>query len=377
MQGTALALTFLLLLLLVRSTSAANEGQLQVLSDVLSGPARGKPLTLHLDTTLPADVQRAVMGLEVVRRTPHLTLTLSLSDSRWQSMLGGSSFIFSKMLHVLLWFTPRPELLQSLWLYWKPRNLLLFSLGPSPGTDLLRHEALSGVENVALIGHLSAQADPRLDALWVHTVLPFSPGGVQLLGPWRREAFASWEALFPDRFPSFEGYTFHIATWFFDPPFLYNKPSAPDVGIGYYRHLLKAISSKLNFTYTLTREPPDLKWGVIENGSWVGCLGMVARKEKNFTLNGLFISKERVAYFEPSDIVGREHASVFMPSPMPVPEWLSIVRPFSPSTWASFVVVVVIAVVFMVSLVSVYSLTVIVIYCLLFKVCHALNILPK
>ena len=91
--------------------------------------------------------------------------------------------------------------------------VVIVSLESSPGADVLRDEALNGVEKLALIGHLSAEADRGPDTLGVYTVLPFS-GGVQLLGPWRRESFSSWEALFPDRFQSFEGYTFQVASFF-------------------------------------------------------------------------------------------------------------------------------------------------------------------
>ena len=61
-------------LILVSGTVAVNVGrqhdrELQVLSEVLSGPAREKQLALHLDSALPEDVRRAVMDMEVVQRS--------------------------------------------------------------------------------------------------------------------------------------------------------------------------------------------------------------------------------------------------------------------------------------------------------------------
>ncbi|KAK8391236.1 hypothetical protein O3P69_017124 [Scylla paramamosain] len=277
------------------SASRRYERQLVILSEVVSGPALGRPLALHLDATLPADLHQAVLSVESVRRTPHLILTFGLNQSHlWQPRQEAAveapscGFSSSSMLHVVLWFTPRPKFLHELWVHWKPRNLLFFSLGSSLAADVLWDEALSGVNKLALIGHLSAEANRDPDAFGVYTMLPFS-SGVQLLGPWRRDSFSSWEALFRDR---------------------------EMVG----------------------------KWGAIENGSWVGILGTMARKEKNFTISGFYINEERLSGFDPSVTVGSESSSVFVPSPKPLPEWLSIVRPFSPSAWASFMMVVVISV---------------------------------
>ncbi|XP_050706163.1 glutamate receptor-like [Eriocheir sinensis] len=322
-------------LLLAVNTLAASKGQLKVLSEVLSGPVRGRPLALHLDASLSADERRAVVGVEAVRRTPHLTLTHDFNYSRRLAAPPGDFFISSKVLHVVLWLTPRPELLQELWLNWKPHNLLLFSLGLSPGTDLLRHEAFSGVENVALIGHLMAQEDLRPDALGVYTVLPFSPGGVRLVGPWRREAFASWEALFPDRFPSFEGYTFHIASWMQDEPFLYQNELNPQNGEGVFAELLKVLSVKLNFTYTATTVSTDCNWGALSNGSWNGLMGMVERGEKNFTINQLFLTYERGRDFDFSSSLQVFGFGAFLRRPAPLPLWTSLWRPLQPAVWAA------------------------------------------
>lgn len=251
-------------------------------------------------------------------------------------------------LHVLLWLEPRPEVLHTLCRQWQPRNLLLFTLGPSPGTAILRHEALSSVERLTLIGCLS----DRNNMLGVYTALPFSHSDVELLGPWRRELFFRWEKLFPDRFPSFEGYIFHLATDFRDPPYLYSTATMPEMARGVAARILDTITAKLNFSYTLTQRSPDHKWGIIENGSWVGLLGMVARKEKNFTGNFYFHNKERMKEFDASEYVGEGLNSVFLPSPRPLPEWLSLVRPFSPAAWLSCSLVLVLAMMFMAAMVS-------------------------
>ncbi|KAG0722385.1 hypothetical protein GWK47_006064 [Chionoecetes opilio] len=123
------AISCLLKLILVSTAVAAsggqlNDRQLQVLGEVVSGPARGRPLTLHLDAARPADVQQAHLEVIAVRHAPHLTMCLSLNHRHEQrsrqeaaaaSLPRGASSS-SSMLHVVLWFTPQPELLQALWL---------------------------------------------------------------------------------------------------------------------------------------------------------------------------------------------------------------------------------------------------------------------
>lgn len=367
MEKAATIYIYYIQIILASGSSAISAGrrferQLAILSEVVSGPALGTPLALHLDVTIPVDLRQAVLNVEYVRRTPHLTLTLGINQShelqpRQEAAVKAPyhGYSFSSILHVVLWLTPRPEFLHDLWVHWKPSNLLFFSLGSSLATDVLSHEALSGVNKLALIGHISAKVNGDPDAFGVYTMLPFSTG-VQFLGPWRRDSFSSWEALFRDRFPSFEGYTFQIAPYIDYPPYMYrpfieeSKFPSKKYGRGVAIHMLETISKKLNYTYTI-REMVG-KWGAIENGSWVGILGTMARKEKNFTISGFYINEERLSGFDPSVTVGSESSSVFVPSPKPLPEWLSIVRPFTPSAWASFMMVVVISVFSMATMVS-------------------------
>ena len=366
MTATVITISCLLVIAVSLSTPSGlghlYEMQLQALSEVISGPAKGKSLALHLDTALPAEVGRIILGFEAIRRTPHLiTLSLGLNDSHIlnpiQETAGRASpcsFSFApSLLHVLLWVTSRPEVIQTLWFHWKPRNLLIFSLGSTLGAEVLQDKALSGVEKLAFIGYIFGMEEQSPDALGVYTILPFSSSSVQLIGPWKSETFKKWETLFPDRFPSFEGYTFEVASFFRNPPYLYSSAANPEVGKGGDLQIFKAMANKLNYSYTLTQSAPDCKWGVIENGSWVGVLGLVARKEKNFTINGFYISKDRVGSFDPTEIVGRGQSSVFVPSPRPLPEWLSIVRPFSISAWVSFMAVIASAIFCMAFMVSI------------------------
>lgn len=65
-------------ILFVVKASSCFEGQvydkyLQIIGDILSGPAQGRQVVLHLDNTLPACLQDDIFHVEGVRSTPHLT----------------------------------------------------------------------------------------------------------------------------------------------------------------------------------------------------------------------------------------------------------------------------------------------------------------
>ena len=242
------------------------------------------------------------------------------------------------MLHVVLWQTPRPEMLQALWHRWKPHNLLLFNLRSFLGTDVLWDDALSGIEKLALIGHLSGEVEQRPNAISVYTVMPFSSNKVQLLGPWKQKSFSSWEALFPDRFPSFEGYTFQIASRMMDMPFYYTNENNPLKDDGVSSQMLQSLSPKLNFTYTTTTDSTDSRWGAFANGSWDGLLGMLGRREKNFTVNILYTNYDRYKAFDASVSFHRDGYGAFLLRPGPLPLWTSLLRPFQSSVWFAVLV---------------------------------------
>ncbi|XP_063872982.1 glutamate receptor ionotropic, NMDA 3A-like [Scylla paramamosain] len=103
------------------------------------------------------------------------------------------------------------------------------------------------------------------------------------------------------------------------------------------RSLRPTLHSTLTFGNDHSWPPPDLKWGVIENGSWVGVLGMIARGEKNFTINSFSLTDDRTQVFDASTCIQIDPYSAFLPSPQQLPKWLSIFRPFTTTVLASLV----------------------------------------
>ncbi|KAK8389000.1 hypothetical protein O3P69_020760 [Scylla paramamosain] len=112
-----------------------------------------------------------------------------------------------------------------------------------------------------------------------------------------------------------------------------NKPEGE--GDGVQVEVLDALATKLNYTFNLTTEPPDEKWGSFENGSWNGMLGMIHRGEKNFTVNYFGYTNKRIEDFDATVSYWMEGFGLALLKPQPLPKWRSVYYPFTPLVWAS------------------------------------------
>ena len=330
---------YILQTIFVRKDSSFVVGQcydnyLQILNDVLSIPAEENQLVLHLDHAFPIYFQESVLNADEVRNTPHL-LTNGLALTSVKTNVANVWVHNSFIIHVMFCFTHCQPMLESLWLYWKPHNVIIVNLDNSSNHNLLKENSLRDVKNIALIAELSPDADTHCDVVGLYTLYPFSSDSVVFISHWSKFLFTTWNGLFLDRFSTFDGYTFSLATWMNDRPFLYKSSSISNTnGAGVNLQVLQSLSSVLNFSYILTPEPPDLKWGIKLNGSWAGMLGMIARKEQNFSINNFFLSYERVQDFEPSTSYFEESTRGYLLHPEPLPEWMNIYRPFSFTVWS-------------------------------------------
>ncbi|KAK4299106.1 hypothetical protein Pmani_028591, partial [Petrolisthes manimaculis] len=108
--------------------------------------------------------------------------------------------------------------------------------------------------------------------------------------------------------------------------------------VGVSVNMLRALSTKLNFSYDVTEDSLDGTWGVLEGGKWSGMLGMVNRGEYNFTGNGFIQSLERMEAFDFGEYIYQDKVSVFLRKPVPVQAWMDLVRPFSVGVWAALLV---------------------------------------
>lgn len=310
----------------ILSTKLGNN-KYEVLSEVLIGAVKRRTVMLHLHDSLPFDTQRTIMTLQAVQETPHFTFSLGnnrISLSQWQA----SSYT-SSLLHLVIFLTPPTNLEGSLWLTWKPQNILLFNMGPDHAVNILKNDLFERVKNLVLITRLKEELQLSYG---VYSLQPFGSRHPKFLGMWDNHSFSRWEMLFQDRFPSFQGYTFQLATWMTDLPYLYKSSEGNLRGVSL--NILAALASAMNFTYTLTEKPHDLKWGLIENGSWVGVLGMVYRGEKNFSIHPFYLSFDRMQAFDASYNLESEGVGLFLLKPQPLPTWPNIYRSFTFRVWA-------------------------------------------
>ncbi|XP_069168029.1 glutamate receptor ionotropic, delta-2-like [Procambarus clarkii] len=283
------------------------------------------------------------MALEAMQKTFYTTINLGVNE-KWrpdQQVVALSQGI--SVLHLVLFIADPTQFLQPLWLDWKPLDLLLFSLAPSSSLDVLNEEVFSSVRSLALIDEIPSEGSGRPNAMGVFTVLPFSSSSVKFLGEWNPQFFTRREILFPDRFPAFEGYRFQLATSMDDEPFLYQRKSDNAIS-GSAIRMLAALSATLNFTYTMTESAPDHKWGRMENGTWVGILGMIYRKEKNFTVNCFALVDDRIRDFAASEQYLMHNCGAFLLRPQPLATWRNVFRPLQPLVWAAVIASLVVAV---------------------------------
>ncbi|XP_066952518.1 glutamate receptor ionotropic, kainate 5-like [Macrobrachium rosenbergii] len=143
--------------------------------------------------------------------------------------------------------------------------------------------------------------------------------------------------VFPDRFKTFLGYHFHLASWGDDFPYIVKKEGKPEIS-GICFIMLREISRKLNFTFQVYDLPPDNQWGSYVNGSWRGMMGEVYYGHKDFGINQMDIVEDRFKAVDFSVPYWTSNSRFLIQNPEPPPRWSSIVFPFSRMTWVALAV---------------------------------------
>lgn len=307
-------------LLILATVEALNSDlwmkQVTRLGEVVTGPASNKPLILHLDPGLPAHVKRAI--LQEINHVPHIILTLGYNSTLWISS--------HNYLHMAL-LTSNCLMLVS---YPPPQSLLIIAMDSEVTTSLLTTVEI----RVKSLAFISAKGT-------VYTLIPFFSPRPVMIGNWYLKHFTHWDSLFKNRFLHFHQHTFHLAGWNADRPFLYTDYFSGGIHAGVAVEMLNSLSGPLNFTYTLTKKPPDLQWGNLINGTWSGLLGMVDRGDKNFTVNNLYPSPERHREFEMSSPCWPDSFAAFLLRPQPLPAWTNMHRPFTLPVWSALLAILV------------------------------------
>lgn len=318
----------------------STRERLNALVHITSRLAVGKKIILHHDPDLPSDVLNTVLTLPGMKNVPRVSMTYSHSCNANFNMQVNNKLIksgrTSRTIHIFLFIKHNPKHLELLCSSWTPRYLVLYSFVQVNNTSVLGDPALVGVEKLVLITEDDRRKKIHRPSLFVYTTLPFSSKLHSFLGEWTPQRFPTLETLLVDRYPTFEGHTFEIASWVGEMPFIYQRNSTERVE-GVSIELVNSLALVLNFTYTLIDKPPDSKFGNRNNGSWDGLFGLIQRREKVFSINNLYLSAERAMFFDASVPCWQDGYGVFLLTPEPLPKWMSVYRTFNPAVWVLIV----------------------------------------
>ncbi|XP_071530512.1 glutamate receptor-like [Panulirus ornatus] len=100
--------------------------------------------------------------------------------------------------------------------------------------------------------------------------------------------------------------------------------------------MINAIAAQLNFTFVL-REPLDRQWGAADaEGNWSGTVGTLQKQRADFSLT-LSPTASRMEVVDYSRIFSPESFVIISLKPQPLPQSLSLVRPFTGWLWTAVV----------------------------------------
>ena len=253
---------------------------------------------------------------------------------------------------------------------WIPKYLLVINMSNVSYTQWLKRESVNQIKYVTLL-----QKPESAKNFEFITFRPFHESRrVFRFSEYSIDSCYSIDDIFIDRFRSFAGHEFHLATHYEDMPFLYpaksnkmsqydklsyeqilqefdNSPSADGLAVD----MLNALSGSLHFSYSTTNRSSDTKWGSFENGSFTGMLDMIQNEGYDFTVNYFGLTSERYTYFDHTVPYWNEGFGISLTQPDSTPKWFSIALPFSPKLWAGIVATMIAGMIFFWVLVSITS----------------------
>ncbi|XP_064115160.1 uncharacterized protein LOC135221277 [Macrobrachium nipponense] len=102
------------------------------------------------------------------------------------------------------------------------------------------------------------------------------------------------------------------------------------------KRLLDTISPRVNFTYGI-RSPKEIQFGIQQNGSWSGMMGVIQRKEADFTTI-MGYSADRASVIDHQKTIDIEQLIITSLKPQALTQYLLLLRPFSAEVWIFLVV---------------------------------------
>lgn len=110
--------------------------------------------------------------------------------------------------------------------------------------------------------------------------------------------------------------------------------------LGHDGLILRNLELSLNFTKLNVPVPQGMEYGwMTENGTFVGSIGDILRKDIDISFNGRFIK-----YYDTFDVtfmtpVLFEKFCIVAPKALKIPEYLRIFQCFHPTVWAAIVII--------------------------------------
>ncbi|KAK3881568.1 hypothetical protein Pcinc_013998 [Petrolisthes cinctipes] len=158
--------------------------------------------------------------------------------------------------------------------------------------------------------------------------------GVERLGRWNetKPGIPGHPSLFRDRYENYNRHKFRLLEKNFFPYLKFERLSDDPGSLVRHRdafgtRVIQAMSNSLNFTYEV-REPVDGHWGLeAEKGNWTGIVGQLQRGEGDICLD-LTVTPQRCSVIQYTGAYTHQLAVLFTTKPRPLPEYLSLVRPF-------------------------------------------------
>ncbi|MPC27517.1 Glutamate receptor ionotropic, delta-1 [Portunus trituberculatus] len=357
-----LGMVVLLLAGVITATPPTNPWYTSVLQHLVTGTLSGRPLVVYLDETLGFSTSQLIRS--ALHDTPLVLADLRMQGKEWCERQTQEVLRAGWLVHVALLGSNATFFFEGLAAQecnWQPQYLLLVNT-QSDSPDVLTEEAFSRVERLALLSVEDQASNNSSLSAFIYSFFPFAHRT-----PIRRTAIRSnstslqhlfaLQHLFVDRFPSFEGYQFQVASWLDDYPYLYLSSGGQEDLLemrelqtgeagGLQVEILNSLGDALNFTYTMMSRPEDWQWGELQDGAWTGMLGEVHSGKKNFTVNFFGYNVERTRAFDASPPYWMEGYGLTLLTPPPLARWRAAYYPFHVSVWwccvATFLLVVIV-----------------------------------
>ncbi|KAK3856461.1 hypothetical protein Pcinc_037222 [Petrolisthes cinctipes] len=307
---------------------AENE---QTAAAVMEG--RTLPLTTHINTTMTYLQLQHLSGLWREGQASCQVLILDFTREDIQVMI---------------------RVVERIALWTRPETRVIFVGGRETVATLLLHHALRNTRHAL---HIVTNTNPtqlhKLGAVVYRRCHYCSQGeaGMEVLGRWNVSAAAipSQPMLFTEDPENYKGHKFRLVEKNYFPYTssmrVTQEPATQLIhqdSLG--TRIITAMAHSLNFTYVV-HEPVDGQWGAEVDGQWNGMVRTLLLEDADVCLD-LTVAPKRASVIQFAGAYIDESAVFLTTKPRPLPEYLSLVRPF---TWEVWLVVVVSIVVWGVS----------------------------